>query len=80
MQTPQSYGLFKPAYSITEAMALLSLGRTRIYELMKSGDLRATKCVVERCCWHPTSPPFWPSFSRRNAGNDRVPTDRHSWH
>ena len=41
---PHTYGLMKAAYSVSEAMALLSLGRTSIYELVKSGALKATKC------------------------------------
>ena len=41
---PHTYGLVKAAYSVTEAMSLLSLGRTSIYELMKGGKLKATKC------------------------------------
>lgn len=42
--TPQNLGLSKAAYSVKEAMALLSLGRTSIYEMMKEGKLKSTKC------------------------------------
>lgn len=41
---PHSYGLMKAAYSVPEAMSLLSLGRTSIYGLIKEGKLKATKC------------------------------------
>ena len=34
----------KAAYGVTETMALLSLGRTSLYEFVKIGSLRATKC------------------------------------
>jgi hypothetical protein len=44
METPQNYGLTKAAYGVAETMALLSLGRTSIYEFVKIGSLRATKC------------------------------------
>ncbi len=43
MLTPQTLGLTKAAYSVNETMALLSLGRTSLYSLVKSGDLRSTK-------------------------------------
>jgi len=43
MRDPQNYGLKQAAYSVREAMALLSLGRTSIYQLIKSGDLKPTK-------------------------------------
>lgn len=33
----------KPLYRITEAMQLLSLGRSVIYELIRSGRLRTVK-------------------------------------
>jgi len=39
MQTPPP----KPLYKVTEAMALLSLGRSLIYELIRSGRLRSVK-------------------------------------
>lgn len=32
------------AYSVVETLELLSVGRTTLYALVKSGDLRATKC------------------------------------
>ncbi|MBP2312939.1 helix-turn-helix domain-containing protein [Azospirillum soli] len=41
---PHTYNLMKAAYSVTETTSLLSLGRTSIYELVKSGELKATKC------------------------------------
>ncbi|MGY0834208.1 helix-turn-helix domain-containing protein [Azospirillum argentinense] len=41
---PHTYGLMKAAYSVTEVMSLLSLGRTSIYALVKSGDLKVIKC------------------------------------
>jgi hypothetical protein len=44
MDTLHKYGLTKAAYSVTATMAMLSLGRTSIYEFVKIGSLRATKC------------------------------------
>ena len=41
--TPQTLGLNQAAYSVKEAMALLSLGRTSLYSLVRNGDLKATK-------------------------------------
>ncbi len=40
---PQRYGLQKAAYSVNETLALLSIGRTSLYELIKTGELKATK-------------------------------------
>jgi excisionase family DNA binding protein len=34
----------KLAYGVDDTSTLLSLGRTSLYEFVKSGDLRATKC------------------------------------
>ncbi|KAA1054442.1 helix-turn-helix domain-containing protein [Azospirillum argentinense] len=41
---PQAFGLCKPAYRVLEAADLLSLSRTKLYELVKSQQLKATKC------------------------------------
>lgn len=43
MQTPQAYGLTKAAYSVNEAMNVLSIGRTSLYSLVRTGDIKATK-------------------------------------
>ena len=40
---PHEYGLLKAAYSVNETLALLSLGRTTLYQLVKDGDLVPTK-------------------------------------
>jgi hypothetical protein len=41
--TPQEYGLEKVAYSIRETGKLLSIGRTAVYDLIRSGDLSPVK-------------------------------------
>ena len=38
-----TYGLTKVAYSVNETLFLLSIGRTSLYELVASGDLRPGK-------------------------------------
>jgi excisionase family DNA binding protein len=40
---PHEYGLQKAAYSVSEAMSVLSIGRTSIYLLVKNGKLTPTK-------------------------------------
>jgi excisionase family DNA binding protein len=40
---PYEYGLQKAAYSVSEAMSVLSIGRTSIYLLVKDGKLTPTK-------------------------------------
>jgi Helix-turn-helix domain len=40
---PHEYGLLKAAYSVNETLALLSLGRTSLYQLVKDGELVPTK-------------------------------------
>jgi hypothetical protein len=40
---PRSFGLFKAAYSVKETLDLLSIGRTKFYELVGQGDLRINK-------------------------------------
>jgi len=40
---PQDFGLAKAAYSVNETIALLSIGRTSLYQLVNSGDLKPTK-------------------------------------
>jgi excisionase family DNA binding protein len=40
---PRAFGLIKVAYSVNEALDLLSIGRTKFYELVSSGDLNITK-------------------------------------
>ena len=42
-EDPRVWGLLKVAYSVTEALELLSIGRTKFYELVDSGDLKITK-------------------------------------
>lgn len=44
MNTLHSLGLTKAAYSVNETIALLSIGRTSLYERVKAGELKATKC------------------------------------
>ena len=41
--TPNEYGLAKALYGVNETMALLSIGRTSLYELVKRGELKPTK-------------------------------------
>jgi hypothetical protein len=40
---PRAWGLVKVAYSVTETLELLSIGRTKFYELVGSSDLKITK-------------------------------------
>jgi excisionase family DNA binding protein len=42
-QDPRAYGLVKAAYSVKETLELLSIGRTKFYELVDAGDLKITK-------------------------------------
>jgi predicted DNA-binding transcriptional regulator AlpA len=41
--TPQPYGLAKAAYTVSDTMEVLSIGRTKLYQLMQSGDLKPRK-------------------------------------
>lgn len=43
MISPIDFGLQKIAYDVTETVSMLSIGRTTLYGLVKSGDIRATK-------------------------------------
>jgi excisionase family DNA binding protein len=40
---PHDYGLVKVCYTVNETLSLLSIGRTSLYELVKRGDLPASK-------------------------------------
>ena len=40
---PRNFGLIKAAYSVNETIDLLSIGRTKFYELVDNGDLKITK-------------------------------------
>jgi excisionase family DNA binding protein len=40
---PRFFGLVKAAYSVSETLNLLSIGRTTFYELVDRGDLKITK-------------------------------------
>jgi excisionase family DNA binding protein len=40
---PHTNGLLKAAYSVNETLAMLSIGRTSLYALVKSGELPAVK-------------------------------------
>ncbi len=42
-EDPRIWGLLKAAYSVAETLELLSIGRTKFYELVDSGDLKITK-------------------------------------
>ena len=41
---PRAFGLTKAAYSVREALDVLSLGRTSLYAAVKRGDLHPAKC------------------------------------
>jgi hypothetical protein len=41
--TPAMLGFTKAAYSVSETLNLLSIGRTSLYALVKSGDLKPGK-------------------------------------
>ena len=45
MQYPdsQKYGLIKPAYTVSEVLAMGLFGRSKLYELTKRGDLKLVK-------------------------------------
>ncbi len=43
MLHPQNFGLTKAAYSVNETLALLSIGRTSLYQAVADGNLRLTK-------------------------------------
>ena len=40
---PRAFGLIRAAYSVSETMDLLSIGRTTFYALVNRGDLKITK-------------------------------------
>jgi excisionase family DNA binding protein len=40
---PREFGLTKAAYSVKETLELLSIGRTKFYELVDRRDLKITK-------------------------------------
>ena len=40
---PHNYGLTKATYSVNETLGLLSLGRTKLYQLIEAGELTAIK-------------------------------------
>jgi excisionase family DNA binding protein len=40
---PRTFGLTKAAYSVNETLDVLSIGRTSLYKLVNSGDLRPAK-------------------------------------
>lgn len=41
--SPQSYGLTKAAYDLPGLTAVISIGRSKLYEEVSRGALRATK-------------------------------------
>jgi excisionase family DNA binding protein len=44
MCSPKEFGLKKAAYSVVGLAEVTSIRRTTIFELVKSGRLKATKC------------------------------------
>lgn len=40
---PRAFGFSKAAYSVSETLALLSIGRTSLYDLVKRGELNPAK-------------------------------------
>jgi excisionase family DNA binding protein len=40
---PQDYGLTKVVYTVNETLTVLSIGRTSLYQLVQSGDLKPGK-------------------------------------
>jgi excisionase family DNA binding protein len=40
---PRAFGLAKAAYTVNETLAILSIGRTSLYKLVQSGDLKLVK-------------------------------------
>ena len=45
---PKDFGLDRAAYSISEAAKQLGIGRTAIYELIRSGDLHPVKPCLRK--------------------------------
>jgi len=43
MLHPQDFGLTRAAYSVNETLALLSIGRTSLYQEVGAGNLKPTK-------------------------------------
>jgi hypothetical protein len=43
MQYPEKYGLTKPAYTVSEVLTMGLFGRSKLYELVKRGDLKLVK-------------------------------------
>ena len=43
LNDPRTFGLAKAAYSVTETLNVLSLGRTSLYAAVKRGDLKPVK-------------------------------------
>jgi excisionase family DNA binding protein len=43
MTNPLEYGLHKAAYSVNETLAMLSIGRTSLYGLIRRKELHAVK-------------------------------------
>jgi excisionase family DNA binding protein len=43
MPNPLDYGLTKAAYSVNETLAMLSIGRTSLYSLIRRKELQAVK-------------------------------------
>jgi excisionase family DNA binding protein len=44
MGTPNDFGLYRAAYSVAGLAEVTSLRRTKIFQLVKAGELKATKC------------------------------------
>ena len=43
LNDPRTFGFVKAAYSVTETLDVLSLGRTSLYAAVKRGDLKPVK-------------------------------------
>ena len=66
MEPSQNYNLIKPAYSVNEVLAMLPFGRTKLYEAINSGKLKATKYGKSTWFLAPDITEFLSSLSRES--------------
>lgn len=67
MAEPQEYNLTKPAYSISEIINMLPIGRTKINEAIKDGSLRVTRNGKKRMLLAPDIVVFLEKLRKRSG-------------
>jgi hypothetical protein len=67
MQTENTYGLQKAAYDIHGLREIMPIGRTAIYDAIKSGVLRKTKCGKRTIFLRPDVEAFLNSLQQAGA-------------